>query len=149
MSKLMHQLLMLSGFYFILSFILNTWKNSVTYYAFIALFVVFVVLFIVLCFKKNFIFLDKFDANNPKVSNYLKAVGGAQYFNVLFGLIPGFFFDAKHGLPLYFKYASIVYLILLFAFLAQATYVNFFKEKVDKGTKNSAKKASTKKAAKK
>lgn len=142
MSKLMHQLLMLSGFYFILSFVLNTWKNSVTYYIFLALFAAFVVLFIVLCFKKNFAVFEIFEANNPKVSNYLKAVGGAQYFNILFGLIPGFFIDTKLGIPLYFKYASIVYLVLLFAFLAQATYINYFKNRTGKTktAKKSAKK---------
>ena len=147
MSKLMNQLLMLSGFYFILSFVLSTWKNDVTYYGSLGLFAVFVLLFFVLCVKKNFAFLEKFDSNNPKVSNYLKAVGGAQYFNIFFGMIPGFFIGETLYLPIYFRYASIAYLILLLASLVYVTYINYFKGKKT-AAKKTSKKASSKKVAK-
>jgi hypothetical protein len=146
MSKLINQLLMLSGFYFILSFVLNTWKNDIINNIAIGLLVVFVLLFVILCFKKNFGFLEKFDNNNPKVSNYLKAVGGAQYFNIIFGMLPGFFVKNQIQLPVYFKYASIAYLVLLFGSLIYVTYINFFKRiSEDKSVKKTTKKAPAKK----
>ncbi len=130
MIKLMNQMLMLSGFYFVIAFVLSTWKNSFTYYAAMTAFVLFVVLFIILCFKKKFGFFEKFENKNPKVSNYVKAVGLPQYYNILFGMIPGFFVDENAYIPVYFKYAAIVYIILLFLSLIYATYVNFFKGRV-------------------
>ena len=48
MIKLMNQMLMLSGFYFVIAFVLSTWKNSFTYYAAITAFVLFVVLFLLI-----------------------------------------------------------------------------------------------------
>jgi hypothetical protein len=129
MSKLIGQLLMLSGFYFILSFILNTWQNDIVYYVSIGMFVAFVLLFVVLCVRKSFSFFEKFDNNSPKVSNYVKAVGAAQYFNILFGMVPGFFVDTQYPLPEYFRYASIAYFVILLGSLIYATYLNLSKKK--------------------
>lgn len=124
MRKLISQQLMLSGFYFIIAFVLSTWRNDFIYYAALLAFVLFIVLFIALCFKKNFSFLEKFDINNPKTSNYLKAVGLSQYYNIIFGMIPGFFVAEGSPLPAYFKYASLGYFVLLFVSLAYATYLS-------------------------
>ena len=56
MRKLISQQLMLSGFYFIIAFVLSTWKNDFTYYAALLAFGLFVLLFVVLCVKKSFSF---------------------------------------------------------------------------------------------
>lgn len=124
MRKLISQQLMLSGFYFIIAFVLSTWKNDFTYYAALLAFGLFVLLFVVLCVKKSFSFLEKFDNNNYKTANYLKAVGLAQYYNIIFGVIPGFFIDEGAPVPTYFRYAATGYFVLLFVALAYATYVN-------------------------
>ena len=58
MLKIVNQLLMLSGFYFILSFVLNSWKINFLYYTSLVLFAVLIVLFVVLFIKKSFGFLD-------------------------------------------------------------------------------------------
>ena len=130
MTKLANQLLMLSGFYFVIVFVLSTWKNSFTYYAAIITFVLFIVLFIILCLKKSFSFFTKFENKNPKVANYVKAVGIPQYYNVIFGMIPGLFISEDDVIPTYFQYAAIVYIALILFSLLYATYVNFFKGKV-------------------
>ena len=124
MKKTLHQLLMLSGFYFIIAFTLSSWKTSYYAYTFIFFFALFVVLFVLLCFKKSFSFFEKFDNKNPKISNYLKAAGLAQYYNIIFGLIPGFFVSDSVQVPVYFNYAAIGYFALLFVSLVYATYLN-------------------------
>ena len=89
MTKLTKQLLMLGGFYFIVSFVLNSFRDSSLYYVFlVGLLVLFVLTFAWLCYKKSFAFLEKFADKNPKVTNYLNAVGVAQYFSILFGIVP-------------------------------------------------------------
>ena len=149
MSKLFNQLLMLSGFYFILSFVLSTWKSNVFYYLSLVLFGVLVVLIILLCWKKNFSFLEKFDNNSPKVSNYLKAVGVAQYFDIFFGMIPSMFVNTQPEVPVYFRYASMVYLLVLLVSLVYATYLNVRKKSDNGEVKKVSKKAPAKKATKK
>ena len=145
MLKIANQLLMLSGFYFILSFVLNSWKINFLYYTSLVLFAVLIVLFVVLFIKKSFGFLEKFAANNPRVSNYLKAVGLAQLFDICFGMIPSMFVNTQDYVPVYFKYAAMVYVALLFVSLAYATYINIVKYKKDKGVKKVSKKAPAKK----
>ena len=145
MLKIVNQLLMLSGFYFILSFVLNSWKINFLYYTSLVLFAVLIVLFVVLFIKKSFGFLEKFAANNPRISNYLKAVGLAQLFDICFGMIPSMFVNTQDYVPVYFKYAAMVYVALLFVSLAYATYINIVKYKKDKGVKKVSKKAPAKK----
>ena len=67
MKKTLHQLLMLSGFYFIIAFTLSSWKTSYYAYTFIFFFALFVVLFVLLCFKKSFSFFEKFDNKNRTI----------------------------------------------------------------------------------
>ena len=145
MSKIFNQLLMLSGFYFILSFILSSWQNDFLYYVSLLLFAGLIVLIIWLCVKKNFVFLEKFDSNNPKVSNYLKAAGLAQYFDIFFGMIPSMFINTENYIPVYFKYASIVYLIILLISLGYATYLNVKLSKSKKITNKKSSKTTKKK----
>ena len=145
MSKIFNQLLMLSGFYFILSFILSSWQNDFLYYVSLLLFAGLIVLIIWLCVKKNFVFLEKFDSNNPKVSNYLKAAGLAQYFDIFFGMIPSMFINTENYIPVYFKYASIVYLIILLLSLGYATYLNVKLSKSKKITNKKSSKMTKKK----
>ena len=139
MSKTANQALMLSGFYFILSFILSSLQSNIFYYTSLSLFGVLVLLLLALCFKKNFIFLEKFDSNNPRISNYLKAVGVAQFFDIFFGMIPSMFMETQPVVPVYFKYAVTVYLIILVLSLGYATYFNLSKYKTDKKSKKKAK----------
>lgn len=145
MLKIANQLLMLSGFYFILSFVLNSWKINFLYYTSLVLFAVLIVLFVVLFIKKSFGFLEKFAANNPRISNYLKAVGLAQLFDICFGMIPSMFVNTQDYVPVYFKYAAMVYVALLFVSLAYATYINISKQKKNNGVKKVSKKAPAKK----
>lgn len=145
MLKTINQMLMLSGFYFILSFVLNSWKLNILYYIALVFFAVLIALFVVLFVKKSFGFLEKFAANNPRVSNYLKAVGLAQLFDICFGMIPSMFIDTQDYVPVYFKYAAMGYITLLFLSLAYATYINIVKYKKDKGVKKVSKKAPAKK----
>ena len=106
MAKFFNQILMLGGFYFILSFVLNTWHNDFSRFMSLLLLGVLLLSVVVLCFKKNFVFLEKFELNNPRISNYLKAVGVAQYFDIFFGMIPSMFVETQPQVPVYFRYAS-------------------------------------------
>ena len=150
MAKLKNQLLMLGGFYFIVSFVLNSFRNSSFFYS---LFITFLVLFVAvvawLCYKKNFAFLDKFADKNPKTTNYLKAVGVAQYFTIFFGMIPSLIVGPQEDIPAYFTYASVCYLIILFVSLVYATYLNIPKANGSNEVKKVTKKAPAKKKAKK
>ena len=145
MSKIFNQLLMLSGFYFVISFILSSWQNDILYYTSLFVFGVFVVLLVLLCVKKNFVFLEKFDLNNPKVSNYLKAVGLAQYFDIFFGMIPSMFVETQPHIPTYFRYAAIVYLVILLISLIYTTFLNIKLVKASKETNKKTKKTAKKK----
>ncbi len=146
MTKLINQLLMLGGFYFILSFVLNSFRSSSLYYVFlISLFVLFVLAFAWICYRKRLAFLENFAEKNPKVTNYLKAVGVTQYFNIFFGLIPSLIIGPQVEVPAYFTYASICYLIILFSSLIYATYLNIAQMSVGDGVKKVTKKAPAKK----
>lgn len=148
MKKLINQLLMLGGFYFIVSFVLNSFRNSAFYYgALITFFALFVVAFIWLCYRKNFPFLEKFADKNPKTTNYLKAVGVAQYFTIFFGMIPSVLVGDQVEIPVYFIYASYSYLVLLFVSLIYATYLNIKLNNTE--VKKITKKAPAKKKQKK
>lgn len=146
MTKLINQLLMLGGFYFIVSFVLNSFRSSSLYYVFlISLLVLFVLAFAWLCYKKSFTFLENFAVKNPKVTNYLKAVGVTQYFNIFFGLIPSLIIGPQVEIPAYFTYASICYLLILFFSLIYATYLNVTQMSSGEGIKKVTKKAPAKK----
>ena len=82
-----------------------------------------------LCYKKSFSFLETFANKNPKTTNYLKAVGVAQYYSVVFGMIPSLLVSPQAEVPVYFKYASVVYFVILFVSLIYATYLNLPKRK--------------------
>lgn len=129
MSKSFNQFLMLGGFYFILSFVLNTWHNDFSRFMSLLLLGVLLLSVVVLCFKKNFVFLEKFELNNLKISNYLKAVGVAQYFNIFFDMLPKAFIETNMYVPTYFKYTSKFYYVILFVALIYATYYNLTKYK--------------------
>ena len=130
---------MLGGFYFILSFVLNSLHNIWANYAKLVLFFCFIGLFIALCCKVNFSFLESFKETNPRTSNYLMAVGVAQYFNIVFGMLPSLiiYYDASYEqLPPYFLYASIVYMVILLGGLGYVTYINYFKKNKKSNKKN-------------
>ena len=125
---------MLGGFYFIVSFVLNSWQNDFCYYLSLFLLLVLVFFVVLLFVKKSLVFLEKFTVNNPRVSLYLKAVGAAQYFDIFFGMVPSIFVDTQTYIPVYFKYAAMFYFVILIASLICATYLSVVKYRKHKAT---------------
>lgn len=66
MKNLLHQILMLGGIYFIISFILSFAENTIVDMLYGSVLAIFIILFIVLCIKKGFVFLKKIDENYKK-----------------------------------------------------------------------------------
>jgi len=78
------QALTLGGFYFIISSLCSLASGMLE----MILFIGFIVMLIVLCFKKKYDFLIRFQDKFVKTTNYLVALGIAQYFSIIFMTIP-------------------------------------------------------------
>ena len=140
MKTLGKQVLILGGFYFIISYLLfmcNGYFFKVLNFIFS---VIFITLLLALCFKKEYIFLTNFNNKFIKSTNYLQALGCAQYFSIIFITIPGMIYGYKTALAQYngdklpevpVKYLEVVsyaYWVILFCSLTFATYKNFRKK---------------------
>ena len=135
MKTLGKQVLILGGFYFIISNLLFMCNG----YFFEVLTFIFITLLLALCFKKEYIFLTNFNNKFIKSTNYLQALGCAQYFSIIFITIPGIIYGYKTSLAEYngdklpevpVKYLEVVsyaYWVILFCSLTFATYKNLKK----------------------
>lgn len=89
MKTFYQQVLILGGFYFIISFLFAFGSGIVFDVLNMAVFIIFLALFIVLCFKRTYIFLTRFQNQFAQISNYLLGLGIAQYFAIIFIIVPG------------------------------------------------------------
>lgn len=133
------QVLILGGFYFIISSLFSLGFGVIFEALNMVMFVAFIILLVVLCFKKKYDFLTRFQNKFVKSSNYLLVLGVVQYFEVVFLMLPGIVYGYKaseaqyKGLEIpvapitYLQIVGYVYWIILFFSLAWVTYVNFRK----------------------
>ena len=141
MKNLTHKILMLGGIYFIVSFVFSFSENEIGDVLYGGVSIIFIILLIILCFKKNFAFLNKIDENYKKTTRYLVALGMVEYFSIIFGGIPALIYGYNSAMaiyndveytsqiPLYMDYLVCVILILAVGALLWASYVNFIKKK--------------------
>ena len=133
-------ILILGGFYFIISFLLDFGQG----YSFNILEAIvaccFVVMFLCLCFKRKFLFFETFQSRFPKLTNYLLVFGVLEYISITFSVIPGAVYGYKaaeaeyNGLeyvsifPQYMSWFSYIYIAIFILALAWATYQSFFQK---------------------
>lgn len=147
MKTLGQHLLILGGFYFIISFLLNFGKGSFFDILNMIALGIFVIMFVFLCFKRKFIFISRFQERFLKTTNYLLAFGVLEYFSIVFAIIPGIIYGynaarAQYNgsefysvIPQYFYYISYAYWGILILALIWATYVNFIRPYQDQKNK--------------
>ncbi len=140
MKSFTHHALILGGLYFVVS-LLFSWANGNFGMVDVAAFVVFFALFIVLCFKRKYNFLLCFQNKYIKTGNYIKALGIAQYYKIIFMFFPGIvygyraskaqYFGWEIPLPpiMYMQTVSYVYWVVLSLSLIWATYQSFGERK--------------------
>lgn len=137
MKTFIKQVLVLGGFYFIISYLLFMGKGTFFEALNLICGIIFIGMLLVLCFKKEYIFLTKFNNKFLKSANYLQALGLVQYFSIIFIAIPSMVYGYKSSMAQYngdkipeapVEYLQIVaytYWVILFCALAFATYKNF------------------------
>lgn len=139
MKNFIYQFLMLGGFYFIISFICSLFDNNLFNIVVECLFFLLVVMLVVLCFKRHFIFLQKMQDKYVRISYYLIALGAIEYFVVLFSMIPGVVYgyyatQAQYNgviyiskIPEYLEILSYISWVVIIVALLWATYKSFMK----------------------
>lgn len=139
MKALGQHLLILGGFYFIISFLLNFGKGSFFDILNVIALGIFVIMFLLLCFKRKFMFISRFQERFLKTTNYLLAFGVLEYFSIIFAIIPGAIYGynaarAQYNgsefysvIPQYLYYISYAYWGILILALIWATYVSFIR----------------------
>jgi hypothetical protein len=144
MKTLIKQILMLGGIYFIISFLLDMISEDMNTLYGIILFLIFFICFLVLCFRKRLMFLQKMQEDFPKTSVYLLSLGIVQYFAIFFISIPGMVYGynaAKASydgieyvsvIPLYLTYAIYVYFAFIILAVLSATFYCFLRTKQQK-----------------
>lgn len=140
------QILILGGFYFIISFLLSLGSGVIFEMLNMTMFAAFIILFAVLCFKRKYDFLTRFQNKFVKSSNYLFGLGVVQYFEILFIILPGIVYGYKaseaqyNGLeapaaPLtYLQFVGYVYWSILFLALFFVSHWNFRKRRIPKSS---------------
>ncbi len=133
--------LILGGFYFIIFFMLNFFDNMFLQTLSFGILIGLLVMILLLCFKKEFAFISKLQDKYSKSSNYLMALGVAQYFSIIFAFIPGAVYGYKAAnaeylgidyssvIPQYLYVVSYIYLAVLILSLGWATYKSFAEKK--------------------
>lgn len=139
MRTLGKNVLILGGFYYIISLLLNLGKGPFFDILNMIVLVIFVIMFLLLCFKRRIIFFSRLQERFFKTTNYLLAFGILEYFSITFGMIPGAIYGYNAALaqyngnefysviPQYLYYVSYVYLGILILVLIWATYVSFIR----------------------
>jgi hypothetical protein len=125
MKTFIKQILMLGGIYFIISFLLGSiYENTNNLYDVILL-LLFFICFIVLCLKRNFVFLQKTSEKFPKTSIYLLSLGIVQYFEIFFITIPGIVYGYNAAMATYnnAEYVSIIPLYLTYVIYAYFSFI--------------------------
>ena len=125
MKTFIKQILMLGGIYFIISFLLGSiYENTNNLYDVILL-LLFFICFIVLCLKRNFVFLQKTSEKFPKTSIYLLSLGIVQYFEIFFITIPGMVYGYNAAMATYnnTEYVSIIPLYLTYVIYAYFSFI--------------------------
>lgn len=147
MKTLGQHLLILGGFYFIISFLLNFGKGSFFDILNMTALGIFVIMFLLLCFKRKFMFISRFQERFLKTTNYLLAFGVLEYFSIIFAIIPGAIYGynaawAQYNgsefysvIPQYLYYISYAYWGILILALIWATYVSFIRPYQDQKNK--------------
>lgn len=142
MKNFMKQLLILGGFYFIISFIIPLSENFVLQIIELSALLVFVLSILILCFKKKFKWIEKIQIGFPKISNFLSAFGFVEYWLFFFIMIPGAIdgYNAAlaeyegtaydSALSKYLYYSSYVYIVVFIAVLLWAAYKSFVSKAV-------------------
>jgi len=138
------QVLVLGGFYFIISFLSSLGSGNIFEALDLIMFITFIFLLIVLCCKRRYNFLINSQNRFWKISNYLLGLGVVQYFETIFVTIPGIIYGYKasqaqyNGLEIteapvkYLQITNYVYWFLLFIVLILITFWNFRKNKTRK-----------------
>lgn len=134
------QVLILGGFYFIISFLFGFGTHIVFDIINFVAVGIFFIAFVVLCFKRKFAFIDYLEGRFPRFVNYLSAFGALEYIGVIFGMIPGAIYgynvaEAEYNgieyhssLPQYSYYFSFVYFGLFIFALGWATYKSVYRQ---------------------
>ena len=147
MKTFLKQFLLIGGFYFVISLILNFFQAKIAdildnIISFAALAII-----VILCFKKSYDFLIIFQDKNPKTSLYLMGIGGVNFIGILlfgiFGAIDGYKstlaqyngIDYESLYSQYIGYALVFYAILFVLVLLWVTYINFIKPHTQKQEK--------------
>lgn len=137
MKNTYKQLLLLAGFYFVISLFLGYFENEILEIINIGILFIFIVLFFILIFKRSFSFLQIFQNKYVKISNYLYALGFVKYLQLLFFSILNDLNDYEAVMAQYYNmeyfspYADLLTLIafaifvILVSGLLWATYVSF------------------------
>lgn len=113
MKILGKHILILGGFYFIISFLLDLGQG----YSFNILEAIvaccFIVMFLCLCFKRKFLVFEIFQHRFPRTVNYLSALGVLEYIGIIFGMIPGLVYGYRAAEAEYngLEYVSIFHSI--------------------------------------
>lgn len=140
------QVLVLGGFYFIVSFLSSLGHGNIFEIFDLITFIIFIFFLIILCCKKRYNFLISFQNRFRKISNYLLGLGIVQYFGTIFVTIPGIIYGYKasqaqyNGVeapvaPLaYLQIVSYAYWSILCLALVLASYWNFRKTRTPKSS---------------
>ena len=132
--------LILGGFYFIISLLSFFPENSVLNIINLAGGIIFALMFFILCFKKKYNFTSRFQNKFTKTSIYLAAFGIGEYFSIIFITIPGIIYGYKLAMAQYngeeiplapIDYLNNIYYIYLTVScfsLIWATYKSFVKK---------------------
>jgi hypothetical protein len=139
MKTFCKQVLIIGGFYFIISYLLFMCKGIFFEVLNLICGVVLLGMLLVLCFKKEYVFLTKFNNKFGKSANYLQALGLAKYFSIIFVAIPGMVYGYKTAMAqyngeeipevpdVYLQVVAYIYWGILLCSLAYATYKSFRK----------------------
>jgi len=138
MKTFLQNLLVIAGIYFIISFVTPLLENDIID---AGIFLLFILILIVLSFKKSFKFVENLQNKLPRFSNYLKALGITQLFALCFISIPGMVYgynaaqaqyqniEYQSAIPQYLGYTAYIYIAILVIALLWATYQSFIKSR--------------------
>ena len=132
--------LILGGFYFVISLLFLLPQNIAINIADVVISTIFFIMLIVLCFKRKYNFFNIFQNKFPRTSNYIAALGFVEYFSVLFITIPGIIYGYQaskaqyNGSEIppasaeYLNFIYYTYIAVLCLSIIWATYKNFIKK---------------------
>ncbi len=133
--------LILGGFYFVISLLFLLPQNIVIDIADVVISTVFFIMLIVLCFKRKYNFINIFQNKFPRTTNYIAALGFVEYFSVLFITIPGIIYGYQASKAQYngseispapaeyhLNFIYYTYIAVLCLSIIWATYKSFIKK---------------------